>query len=141
MPPEKFLPIEHESVPVRGFETAGDIEIRLIALGWTKEQLGDFAQAVQEVADAIAQGNEGDSARKADIGLEVMNDQNGGEEAVVTIAGEGRGLGPEEISKLIDGQKLSMKALDASTLEFFADQNKMVLRRKRNLPPETDSVQ
>ncbi len=140
MPPEKFPLTDREGASERGGETAGDIEARLVARGWTKEQLGDFAQAIREVADVIAQGNEGDRTDRVDIGLEIISDEDGGEEAVVTITGEGQGLGPEEISKLIDGQKLSMKALNASTLEFFADQNKIVLRRKRNLPLETDSV-
>jgi hypothetical protein len=139
---EKFPTAMPESADAseEKFESLSAIEVRLVELGWTEEQLGGFISAIQTMADAMARGNGGGPDGKMNFELAIAKDEDGGEVAEVTIAGEGKGLGSEQISELIDKGELFMKVFAEASPEFFTDQNKVILRRKKNLAPETDTI-
>jgi hypothetical protein len=141
MPPEKFPSAENENTAEGAIETAGDVETRLIELGWTKEQVGDFAEAIQTMANEMTSDGEASQASavpEANFELNIVKGADGDEVAEVTIVGEGRGLSPEQLSKLIDGGEFFMKVFTEADPEFFAGQNKVILRRKKNREPEPD---
>lgn len=134
---------ERADTVAQRFETADAVGARLIEQGWSEEQLGRFVSTMRMMADAvIAHGNEAASAAgEINFELTVTKDEDGGEVAEVTIAGEGNGFGPEQIAQLIDRGELPVEAFDRDTTQFFEDQNKVVLRRKKDIVSETDTIQ
>jgi hypothetical protein len=137
--PEKFSP---EGAFEQRFETPDAVGASLLERGWTKEQLGKFPVAMQTMADAMAHPPEGGSAAgKMNFDLAIADDEDGDEAATVTIVGEGKGLGPEQISELIDKGELFVEVFTQADPEFFVDQNKVILRRKKSRAPEVDTIQ
>jgi len=127
-------------MPERSFETADGIGACLLELGWTKEQLGNFPAAMQKMADAMSRGNKEGASEKINFELNVLNDENGGEIAEVTLAGEGESLGPERIGELIEKNELPVTLLTEATTQFFSDENKVILRRKKERAVEMDTI-
>jgi hypothetical protein len=139
---EKFPTAATESADAseEKFESTSAIEERLDELGWTEEQLGGFISAIQTMANVMTRGNGGDPTGKMNFDLAITKDEEGREVAAVTIAGAGKGLDSEQISELIDTGKLFMNVFSEASPEFFADQNKVILRRKKDRAPETDLI-
>jgi len=120
---EKFenneLPVENASG--ERLETADAVEARLGQLGWTSEQIGNFASAIRMMADAMTRDGADGHAGNVSIELNVADsEETGVEEAEVTLMGEGKELGPDRLSELV------------SDTEFFVNMNKVVLRRKKD---------
>jgi hypothetical protein len=122
-------------------ETADAVGASLLERGWTKEQLGNFPSAVQAMANAMIRGNEGIPAGQVHFEVAMPGGEDGEDVAEVTIVGEGKGLDPDQLSKLIEKGELFVKVFTQADPEFFADQNKVILRRKKNRTPEADTIQ
>jgi len=138
-----------ESTERSAEEAAGAVEARLAQLGWTEEQLGNFRLAISDaVANAIVHGNEGDLAKKVNVELNIKN-EDGEEVAEVTILDEGNGLDPNQIPDptrdegLLEGHGRGvyfMRVFTDADPEFFEGQGKVILRRRKNRPVETDTI-
>jgi hypothetical protein len=144
--PEKFSSAaaaesesQSEGVREQKLETVDAVRVCLLERGWTKEQLGNFPSAVQAMADAMARSDEGIPAGQVHFELAITGDEEGEDVAEVTIMGEGKGLDPDQLSKLIEKGELFVKVFTQADPEFFADQNKVILRRKKNRAPEVDT--
>lgn len=136
MSPEKMVSFEdtNERMAGGGAETVAGVESRLAELGWSKDQIGNFPAAIQTMADAMARGG------NVGIELNTIPGENGEEVAEVTLAGEGEGLDPSQLQELIEKGELFIKVFTEADPEFFAGQNKVILRRKKDRAPETDSI-
>ena len=138
-----------ESTPESAEKAASIIEASLTRLGWTDEQLGNFRLAVSEaVANAVVHGNERDPAKKVNVELGIKN-EDGDEVAEVTILDEGKGFNPNQIPDptreegLLEGHGRGvyfMKVFTDAEPEFFEGQGKVILRRRKNRPVETDNI-
>ena len=122
-------------------ETADAVGACLLERGWTKEQLGNFPSAVQAMADAMIRGNGGIPAGQVYFEVAMTGGEDGEDVAEVTIVGEGKGLDPDQLSELIEKGELFVKVFTQADPEFFADQNKVILRRKKNRAPEADTIE
>jgi hypothetical protein len=132
---EKFenneLPVENASG--ERLETADAVEARLGQLGWTSEQIGNFASAIRMMADAMTRDGADGHAGNVSIELNVADsEETGVEEAEVTLMGEGKELGPDRLSELVSDPEFFEKVMDESDPEFFVNMNKVVLRRKKD---------
>jgi len=149
MTPEEFFPAAAESesqsegAREQRIETADAVGACLLERGWTKEQLGKFPSAVQAMADAMTRDNEGIPAGQVHFELAITGNEEGEDVVEVTIVGEGKGLDPDQLSKLIEKGELFVKVFTQADPEFFADENKVILRRKKNraLEADTDTIQ
>ena len=161
MSPEKYSADEREqsdevnnwsfeSTPEKAMEVADAVEARLGELGSAEKQLDNFKLAIDEaIVNAAMHGNEGDPAKKVTVELNMTKDEDGEEVAEVTILDEGKGFDPSEITDSTaeeglmksDGRGVRlMKVLTDTEPEFFPGQGKVILRRKKNRKPETDSI-
>ena len=129
------LPVEH------GFgehlENAEAVGARLIELGWTPEQVGSFASAINMMADAMARGGADSHVGNVTIELSVVNnEETGDEEAEATLMGAGEELSPDRLSELVQDPEFFEKVMNDSDPEFFVNMNKVVLRRKKDRPSD-----
>jgi hypothetical protein len=138
MSPERIPNAPYQEMSKEKMETGADVEARLLRLGWTEEQVGKFAAAIQTMADAMIRGNAEGAAGPLSIELAIIPGDEGEEVAEVTLEGAGKGMGPEQIAGLIDNEELPVGLLTEASTEFFADKNKVVLRRKKDRPVEVD---
>jgi serine/threonine-protein kinase RsbW len=139
-----------ESTPEKALEVADAVEARLTQLGWSEEQLGNFKLAIHEaMVNAVVHGNEGDPAKKVNVELSMTKDADGEEMAEVTVVDEGKGFDPSQVPNptraegLMEGHgrgRFFMKVFTDSEPEFFEGQGKVILRRKKNRPQETDTI-
>lgn len=158
MPPEHFSvnEAEHnniwefESTPEKAMEVADALEARLVELGWTEEQIGNFKLVVHEgIVNAVVHGNNGDSTKKVKVELAMTKDNDGEEMAEIIIMDEGTGFDPNEVPNPTDekgllethGRGLFIMTVGTDVApEFFKGEGKLILRRRKNRKPETDSI-
>jgi hypothetical protein len=142
MSPEKFPTpaIEGEGNLEKGLAAADAVEKRLVELGWSAEQLGEFKKAIRGLVMVMARADKGGPEQKVSVDFRMVKDKTGEEVAEVTVTSEGKGFGPEQIAELEPGEVPVEIFTDADDLEIAEEGNKVILWRKKNRTPETDSI-
>ncbi|MGD1003281.1 MAG: hypothetical protein ABR884_01770 [Minisyncoccia bacterium] len=105
------------------FETPEALGAHLRELGWAEDQVAGFIVAIRAMLEKMSANT---------IELTVKTDEGGEEMAEVTLTGEGSGLDAPQLTEIAAKEEFPLEILDNADVEFFAGENKVILRRKKD---------
>lgn len=130
-----------DGTPERAAEAIQRMAGRLAEMGWDEEQIGRMEEGVSVgIGNTLRYGNAGDASKRISVEISVARDPGGAETLEIAIAGasgraeEGKPPVPDAEEATAHGDRMGelFLRLPAGTdVEFFPEENRIVLKQKR----------